>query len=111
MPAAVGESLHLTLTLSGTVWTQTVVGNGGQVPPSVSFDEDLVGQSQNRALFVIEGYSCEPVSDVVFTDTTITFDSPDLADCSVVQRGREPSSWGKRAPMRHHAPGTAGAER
>lgn len=103
MPAAVGESLHLTLTLSGTVWTQTVVGNGGQVPPSVSFDEDLVGQSQNRALFVIEGYSCEPVSDVVFTDTTITFDSPDLADCSVVQRGvddfvstPEPSSDGTR---------------
>lgn len=87
MSVAVGESLHLTLTLSGSVWTQTIVGPGGAAPTSVTFDEDLMGQAQNRALFVIEGYSCAPASDVVFTDTTITFASPSPGDCSVVQRG------------------------
>ncbi len=91
MPATVGETLHLTLTLSGTVWTQTIVGEGGEAPRTVTFDEDLLNQAQNRALFIIEGYSCDPVSDVVFTDTTITFDSPDLEDCSVVRRGLDDS--------------------
>lgn len=84
MPAPVDEPLRLTMTLSGTVWHQTVVGPGGHV----AFDEDLAGQSQNRAEFVIEGYSAAPVADVIFTDTTITFASPDTEDCAVARRGQ-----------------------
>ncbi len=84
MVAPVAEPLRLTMTLSGTVWHQTVVGHGG----SVDFDEDLMDQAQNRAVFVIEGYSAAPVSDVVFTDTTITFASPDFEDCAVTRRGQ-----------------------
>ncbi len=85
MAAPVAEALRVTMTLTGTVWHQTVVGSGG----SVGFEEDLAGQAQNRALFVIEGYSAAPVSDVVFTDTTITFASSAPEDCAVAQRGQD----------------------
>jgi hypothetical protein len=87
MPAAVAASLRITMTLSGTTWVQTVVTEGTTPPSSVAFAEDLLGQAQNRAEFVIEGYSAAPVSDVVFTNTTITFASPDLLDCAVARRG------------------------
>jgi hypothetical protein len=84
MSAPVAEPLRIRMTLSGTLWQQTVVGPAG----TVGFDEDLMGQAQNRALFVIEGYSAAPVSDVIFTDTTITFASPDAGDCAVARRGQ-----------------------
>ncbi len=95
--------LRLTMKLSGTIWEQTVTTEGGAPQSSVGFEEDLAGQAQNRALFVIEGYSAAPVSDVIFNDTTITFASPDFVDCAVARRGHndfvstpEPSSDGTR---------------
>ena len=91
MPAAVGESLHMTLTLRRHRVDADHRRRRGQAPLTVSFDEDLMGQAQNRALFVIEGYDCEPVSDVVFTDTTLTFASPDPGDCWVARRGTDDS--------------------
>jgi hypothetical protein len=89
MEASVGEKLDITMTLSGTVWEQTVRREGGAEVSTVRFAEDLTGQAQNRAEFVIEGYACEPISDVVFTDTTITFALPNLGDCNVARRGED----------------------
>jgi hypothetical protein len=74
MAVAVGDSLRMTMTLAGTVWRQTVLDTESAL--EVAFNEDLMGQSQNIALFTIEEYSSAPVSDVVFTDTTITFAYP-----------------------------------
>ena len=45
-------------------------------------------QSQNLAYFVIEEYSSAPVPEVIFTDTTLTFGSPDAADCKLNMRGQ-----------------------
>lgn len=103
MPAPVATPLLLTMKLSGAIWEQTVTTEGGAAQSSVGFDEDLAGQAQNRAEFVIEGYSAAPVSDVIFNDTTITFAWPDFVDCAVARRGHndfvstpEPSSDGTR---------------
>jgi hypothetical protein len=47
-----------------------------------------MNQAQNLAYFVIEEYSSAPVSEVIFTDTTITFASPDSGDCKLAMRGQ-----------------------
>ena len=86
MSVAVGDTLDMDIALSGTVWTQTVTDE--QTGQSVTYDIDLMNQAQNLAYFVIEEYSSAPVSDVVFTNTTITFDSPDAGDCKLTMRGQ-----------------------
>jgi len=86
MSVAVGDSLDIDIALAGTTWTQTVTDlQSGQ---SVSYALDLMNQAQNLAYFVIEEYSSAPVSDVVFTNTTITFGAPDAADCRLTMRGQ-----------------------
>ncbi|HEY4395143.1 MAG TPA: hypothetical protein VGP64_13820 [Polyangia bacterium] len=37
---------------------------------------------------MIEEYSSAPVSEVIFTNTTITFGSADSADCKLAMRGQ-----------------------
>jgi hypothetical protein len=48
----------------------------------------MMNQAQNLAYFIIEEYSSAPVSEVVFTGTTITFGSPDAGDCKLAMRGQ-----------------------
>jgi len=84
MSVAVADSLRITMTLTGTVWRQTVLDKESGL--GVAFNEDLMGQSQNRAGFAIEEYSSAPVSDVVFTDTTITFAYPQ-SNCTLGESG------------------------
>jgi hypothetical protein len=71
MPVNVGDTLNIEMSLSGTTWTQTITDV--QTAQSVNFAIDMQGQAQNIAYFQIEGYSQNPVSDVEFTNTTITF--------------------------------------
>jgi hypothetical protein len=100
MPVAVGDNLVMTMTLAGTVWKQTV--HDVEQAKTVAFDMDLMGQAQGEVEWVIEEYSSAPVSDVVFHDTTITFDHGDASLCKLVRRGTNdfvstpvPSSDGK----------------
>lgn len=86
MSVEVCDRLEIELTLSGTVWRQTVTS--AQTNQTVVYDIDMQNQAQNLAYFAIEEYSSTPVSEVIFTDTTLTFDSPDAADCRVYLRGQ-----------------------
>ena len=86
MSVNVCDSLSMDMELSGTVWTQTVTDL--QTSRTVTYALDMQSQAQNLAYFVIEEYSSAPVSEVIFTDTTLTFDTPDAADCKVNTRGK-----------------------
>jgi hypothetical protein len=85
MSVAVGDELVLVMTLNGTVWSQTVTDSVSM--QSVSFDLDMLGQAQNYAEFSIEIYTENPASDVVFTDTTVTFADAEAAACQPTVRG------------------------
>jgi hypothetical protein len=86
MSVDVCDTLDIDIALSGSIWTQTVTDE--QTNETVTYDIDMLDQSQNIVYFVIEEYSSTPVSEVIFTDTTIAFDSPDAADCRVYMRGQ-----------------------
>jgi hypothetical protein len=82
-----GDILLIQIALSGSMWTQTVLDlKSGK---SVGFHISLQKQSQNYAWFSIESHSGPPISDVVFTETTIAFVSPDTLNCSLVKRGTD----------------------
>ncbi len=85
MDVAVGDPLNLAFTLSGTTWTQTITDL--LTDKTVTFQKDLKGRSQNWTLFEIESDGVEPISDVIFTSTTLTFADPDPSAC-------QPSSFG-----------------
>ena len=85
MEVAVGDTLRISMTLQGTVWHQAVVDSTSGV--QVTFDEDLEGQSQNLAIFAFEEFSSTPSPDVTFTDTTITWASPDFPACALIGTG------------------------
>ena len=86
MSVNVCDTLDMGIALSGTVWTQTVTDV--QTGKAVTYSLDMMNQAQNLAYFVIEEYSSVPVSEVIFTNTTLTFGSPDAADCKVNFRGQ-----------------------
>ena len=86
MSVNVCDTLDMDIALSGTVWTQTVLDV--QTNQTVTYSIDMKNQAQNLAYFVIEEYSSAPVSEVIFTNTTITFGAPDAADCKVNMRGQ-----------------------
>jgi hypothetical protein len=88
MKVEVGDQLLIDMSLSGTLWKQSVTEKANQ--KSVDFDFDLANQPQRWALFEIEApTSTKPAADVVFTDT-------------VAARGRR----GVRRPLlRRHARG------
>jgi hypothetical protein len=81
-----GDPLSIHLSLSGTVWSQAIenLRDGTRV----SFDWDMLGQSQNIVHFWLDPASAEPVEDAVFTSTTITFAQPEPEACQPVVRGR-----------------------
>jgi hypothetical protein len=86
MSVAVGDALLIDMVLAGTEWTQTVTDE--QSGESVSYTIDMRDQAQNYAYFVIEEYSSAPVSEVIFTDTTLTFGTADAGDCKLAARGQ-----------------------
>jgi hypothetical protein len=86
MAVYVGDTLDMDISLSGRVWTQTVKDE--QTGASVAYSIDMMNQAQNLAYFVIEEYSSAPVSEVIFTDTTLTFGSSDAGDCKLNMRGQ-----------------------
>lgn len=85
MNVNVGDVLDITMTLEGTAWKQQVknLSNGR----SVSYSLDLRGQDQMRAIFDIELVSrTKPVSDVVFTETSLTYAQP-VRSCAPSAQG------------------------
>jgi len=83
---SIGDSLEITMSLKGTVWSQVIVDKeSGQ---KASYDVDLMGQGQDWALFKIEEPTqTKPSSDVVFTSTTLTFAASDPMACQPNKRG------------------------
>ena len=86
MSVNVCDTLDIDMALSGSTWTQTVIDE--QTAQTVTYSIDMKDQAQNLAYFVIEEYSSAPVSEVIFTDTILTFDSSDATDCKVSERGQ-----------------------
>jgi hypothetical protein len=82
----VGDPLDITMSLSGTVWSQTVVDR--QSRQQSTFSQDLSGQAQDWALFKIEvNTQTVPTSDIVFTSTTLTLAASDPNACQPTKRG------------------------
>lgn len=85
MDVAVDDSLDITMSLAGTIWQQVVVDQ--QSGQQVSYDIDMLGQAQDWAIFSIEGHNQEPITDVVFTSTTLTLSSRQTSSCQPSVRG------------------------
>jgi hypothetical protein len=85
MNVQTGEALQIVMTLNGTVWHQAVTDTANA--QSVSYDLDMLGQAQNYAEFVIEQYTQDPATDVIFTATTVTFEKAEAASCQPSMRG------------------------
>ena len=82
-----GDVLSIDMALDATtgVWTQTVTD--ANINQSVSFSFNMQGQGQNWAYFAMEEwYGATINTPVTFSNTTITFQSPDTAGwCSISQ--------------------------
>ncbi len=89
MNVRVGDKLNMKMTLRANVWRQTVLNksNGN----SVSFNIDMLGQSQHRAIFSVEIAGQKPVTDVIFTSTKLTFATPRTSVCQPLVRGANDS--------------------
>ena len=86
MDVNVDDLLDIDMTLSGTMWKQTITDR--QTSKTVDFTMDLMGQDQGWAIFDIEVQGAEPVSDVIFTSTTITMADADPSGCEPSTRGQ-----------------------
>ena len=65
-----GDVLGLNMTLSDTVWYQTIINH--QSNKSASFAVDLYGQKQHDVRFKVEGLDSKPTTDVVFWQAGFT---------------------------------------
>jgi uncharacterized protein (TIGR03437 family) len=86
MLVAPGDVLLLDMELDANsgLWTQTVTDSNTK--QSVTFSMNMEGQGQNWAYFAIEEwYGATISSPVIFSNTTITFQSVDTGSCSVAQ--------------------------
>ena len=82
----IGDLLDITMSLSGTAWTQIVADR--QTGQKSTYNIDLMGQAQDWALFKIEHPTQnEPTSDLVFTSTMLTFGASDPMACQPNVRG------------------------
>jgi hypothetical protein len=86
MDVTAGDLLDIDMALSGTMWKQTITDR--QTNKTVDFTQDLMGQDQGWAIFDIESDGVEPVSDVIFTSTTITMAAADPSGCEPSVRGQ-----------------------
>jgi hypothetical protein len=88
MNVSPGDHLTINMTLSGTMWKQTV--SDKETGKTVAWDEDLGGQSQNYAFFSIEPHDgARSIPTVTFTDTMITFSHADTGNCDLQTKGIE----------------------
>jgi len=86
MDVEIGDLLLIDMSLEGSIWNQTVTNEGDGM--MVDFDMDLENQAQRWALFEIEmATQTRPASDIVFTDTVITFEEPEPEACQPSTRG------------------------
>jgi hypothetical protein len=84
MAVNVGDSLAIKMSLTNLIWTQTV--KDLQTGKAVSFAINMQNQAQNFLYFFIEGYSQNPVSSVVFSDTSVTFSSVPVNSCTLTTK-------------------------
>jgi len=82
---AEGVALHLVIRKRGSAWTESINDQG--TGRTESFDFDLGGQTQRRALFAIERRDGASPTSAVFTETRITFAQPEPAACQPAARG------------------------
>ena len=92
MSVNVGDSLVMTMTLNGAIWTQTVLDT--QTGQSVSYSDNLGGQEQYFSIFRIEEYSSAPVTPVVLTNTSIVYSVPSANPCYFTDVGLTDSVTG-----------------
>jgi hypothetical protein len=88
MDVEIGDQLYIDMRLKEgtTIWNQAVTDqNNGK---TVDFDMDMAGQEQRWALFEIEmPTSTKPASDIVFTNTVLTFSKSEPKACQPSARG------------------------
>jgi hypothetical protein len=85
MAVKAGDDLAIDLVLQGTVWSETLTD--GRNDHSVTFDIDVEGLPEVFPTFAIATNGQSPVSDIVFTSTTITLASPEPNACQPALRG------------------------
>jgi hypothetical protein len=85
MDVKAGDVLAFDLVLQGTVWSETITD--GRTGHSVSFDIDVEGVPEVFPTFAIAPNGQSPVSDVVFTSTTISMALPEPTACQPTLRG------------------------
>jgi hypothetical protein len=80
-----GDDLAIDLVLQGTVWGETITNprNGR----TVTFDVDVEGEPEVFPTFAIAPNGQSPVSDIVFSATTITMASSEPTACQPTLRG------------------------
>ncbi|MGB6874517.1 MAG: hypothetical protein WBD87_00650, partial [Candidatus Acidiferrales bacterium] len=91
--------INLSLDAASGVWTQTVTD--ANTIQSVAFSIDMQGQRQNWAYWAMEfWYGAAINTPVTFTNTTITFQSPDTAGwCSSSQGANSAYIYTPPAPQ------------
>jgi hypothetical protein len=82
-----GDTLLIRISVYQAMWTQTVLDL--QSKESVSFHISLRDQAQIYAWFTIEPYDKATISDITFTETTISFATPDSNNCQLIKRGKD----------------------
>lgn len=83
-----GDVLDITISLNGTVWSQTVFDR--QTGETANYDIDMAGQVQCWAIFEIERPNQnKPVHDIVFTSSVLTFADPAPEECQPTERGAD----------------------
>jgi hypothetical protein len=86
MNVDIGNQLLIDMRLNGTIWNQTITNQASG--KAVDFDMDMKNQPQRWALFEIEmPTSTRPASDIVFTNTVLTFAKSEPKACQPTTRG------------------------
>ena len=75
----VGDTLHIAMQLTGTVWLQTISDvNTGK---SVTYSIDMLGQAQTELSLNVIRYNVAPAGDTVFENVQFTAAHPDAGFC------------------------------
>lgn len=89
MDVKVGDDLAIDLALQGTGWNESITNSrNGR---TVTFDIDVEGQPEVFPTFEIASNAQSPVSDIVFTSTTITMAASEPGACQPTLRGPDDS--------------------
>lgn len=86
MKVSPNDLLDIEIAQAGAVWKQTVtdLSNGQRI----EHETNMLGQEQGRASFYAEAlYGSRILTDVVFTETVLTFASPLASPCAPATQG------------------------